>query len=192
MSFLSTEQLTKIPFRFLGRNVKISEKVSIYDPEEIEIGDNSRIDDFCVISGKVNVGSFVHITVFCNIAGGIEGITLEDFATVAYGCHIFTQSDDYNGYTMTNSNIPDKFKDITRKKITIGRHSIIGAGSIILPGANLAEGTSIGAGTLVRVPTEEWSIYVGVPARKLRKRSKQLLELEKQFMKEKQILVEDE
>lgn len=55
MSFLSDSELRKIGFKKLGKNVKISEKASIYNPEKIEIGDNSRIDDFCLLSGKISV-----------------------------------------------------------------------------------------------------------------------------------------
>ena len=184
MTFLNEEQLSKIPFKFLGRNVKISEKVAIYNPELIEIHNNSRIDDFCVISGKVTIGKHVHIAVFCNVAGGSEGIILNDFSGLAYGCHVFTQSDDYSGQTLTNPTIPTKYKSETKKSISIGRHCIIGTGSLIFPGVNLAEGTAIGAASVVRKSTEEWSIYLGNPAKKIKPRSRELLELELQLIQE--------
>jgi galactoside O-acetyltransferase len=184
MTFLNEEQLSKIPFKFLGRNVKISEKAAIYNPELIEIHNNSRIDDFCVISGKVTIGKHVHIAVFCNVAGGSEGIILNDFSGLAYGCHVFTQSDDYSGQTLTNPTIPTKYKSETKKSINIGRHCIIGTGSLIFPGVNLAEGTAIGAASVVRKSTEEWSIYLGNPAKKIKPRSRELLELELQLIQE--------
>jgi predicted O-methyltransferase YrrM len=31
-------------------------------PSDIAIGDHSRIDDFCVIAGKVDIGRYVHVT----------------------------------------------------------------------------------------------------------------------------------
>ena len=167
MAFLSTEQLIKIPFKSLGRNVKISNKASIYNPEKIEIGDNSRIDDFCVISGKVSIGRYVHIAVFCNVSGGSEGIIMNDFSGLAYGCHIFTQSDDYSGQTLTNPTVPSKYKSVIKKSINIGKHCIVGTGSLIFPRVNLAEGTAIGASSVVRKSTEEWSIYLGNPAKKI-------------------------
>lgn len=184
MTFLNEEQLSKIPFKFLGRNVKISAKAAIYNPELIEINNNSRIDDFCVISGKVTIGKHVHIAVFCNVAGGSEGIIFNDFSGLAYGCHVFTQSDDYSGQTLTNPTIPTKYKSETKKSISIGRHCIIGTGSLIFPGVNLAEGTAIGAASVVRKSTEEWSIYLGNPAKKIKPRSRELLELELQLIQE--------
>ena len=53
MAYYSKEQLNQMGFKGLDKNVKISDKESIYDCNEIEIGDNSRIDDFCIVSGKI-------------------------------------------------------------------------------------------------------------------------------------------
>lgn len=184
MAYLSHEQLIGIGFKFLGRNVQISSKASIYNADLMEIGDYCRIDDFCVLSGKIKMGRNVHIAIFCNLAGGTEGITIEDFAGIAYGSHVFSQSDDYSGQALTNPTIPEKFKKETKKPIHIGRHCIVGTGSLIFPGVVLAEGTSIGALSLVTKSTEEWSVYFGVPARKIKNRQRQLLELEKEYLSE--------
>lgn len=171
-------------FKFLGRDVQISAKASIYNADLIEIGDYSRIDDFCVLSGKISMGRNVHIAVFCNLAGGSEGITIEDFAGIAYGSHIFSQSDDYSGQALTGPTIPEKFKKETKKAIRIGKHCIVGTGSLIFPGVILGEGTSVGALSLITKSTEEWSIYFGVPAKKIKNRQRQLLELEKEYLSE--------
>lgn len=184
MAFLTNEKLKEYKFKYLGKNVKISEKVSIYNSEEISIGDNSRIDDFCVLSGKIDIGKNVHIAVFCNLAGGEKGIIMEDFSGLAYGVNVFTQSDDYSGKTLTNPTIPDKYKKELKKAIKISKHCIVGAGSIIFPGVNLAIGTSVGAMTMVTKSTEEWGIYFGIPAKKIKNRKKDLLELEEIFLKE--------
>ncbi|UXE61045.1 MAG: acyltransferase [Woronichinia naegeliana WA131] len=184
MAFLSASELLKIPFKKLGINVKISDKVSIYEPEKIEIGDYSRIDDFSVISGKIKIGSFVHLAVFSNLAGGSEGIVLDDFSGLAYGCHVFSQSDDYSGHSLTNPTVPDKYKKETKKMVYIGKHCIVGTSSVIFPGVHLAEGTAVGAGAVVTKSTQEWSIYVGNPAKKIKNRSKELLKLEQDFLAE--------
>ena len=65
--------------------------------------------------------------------------------------------------------------------ITIGRHSIIGAGSVILPNVKLGQGCSIGALSLVNIDCEEFSIYSGVPAKKIGKRLKRFLKYEKEI-----------
>lgn len=182
MAFLTRHQLEEMGFRYLGENVRVSDKAAIYNPEQIDIGDNSRIDDFCVVSGKVSIGRNVHIAVFCNIAGGTEGIELDDFSGLAYGCHVFTQSDDYTGATLTNPTVPKEFKNERREPIRIGRHSIIGTNSLIFPGVTVEEGCSVGAMSMVLKSTEPWSIYVGVPARRVKERKRDLLELEASYL----------
>ena len=139
MGYYTKKQLEKIGFKSLGVDVKISDRASIYNANKIEIGDYSRIEDFC---------------------------------TLAYGVMVFTQSDDYSGATMTNSTIPKQYKTEVKQPVLIKRHSIIGAGSIIFPGVTLNEGTSVGAMSLIRKSTEEWSIYVGNPAVKIKNRKK--------------------
>ena len=83
---------------------------------------------------------------------------------------------------MANSTVPIKFKNEFKKKVVLEKHSIVGAGSIILPGVMLAEGTSVGTMSLVRTNTEPWSIYIGIPAKKIKNRKKDLLKLEQKFI----------
>lgn len=182
MAFLSQEQLEKTGFKKIGANVKISDKAAIYNAEDIEIGDYSRVDDFCVLSGAIWIGRNVHIAVFCNLAGGSEGIVIDDFAGLAYGCHVFSQSDDYSGRTLTNPTIPKEYKNETKKAVVIGRHSIVGTAALIFPGVKLAEGTAVAAQSVVTKSTQEWSVYYGNPAKRLKARKKDLLDLEQQFL----------
>ncbi len=185
MAYLTETELSAYGFKSVGVDVKISDKAVIYNPEKITIGNYSRIDDFCVVSGNVSIGNYVHITPMCLVAGGIPGITLSDYSTLAYGVKIFSQSDDYSGHTMTNSLIPKKYKKEIFIPVVIGMYAIIGAGSIILPGADIAEGVSVGAMSLVTKKTEPWKIYAGVPAKVMKDRSKNLLNLVSEFKGEK-------
>lgn len=182
MAFLSLDQLTKLGFRSLGKNVLISDKASIYDPGQMTVGDFSRIDDFCVVSGRVRIGRNVHIAVFCNVAGGSEGVVLDDFSGLAYGCHVFSQSDDYSGRTMTNPTVPSEYKNEKKDPVKIGRHCILGTCSVVFPGVELAEGTAVGAMAVVTKTTEPWSIYAGNPARRVKERKKDLLSLEQAYL----------
>lgn len=184
MAYYTENQLLSMGFKRLGKNVKISDKASIYNTEEIEIGDNSRIDDFCVISGKVTIGRNVHIAPFCLVSGGEKGISMDDFSGLAYKVQVFTQSDDYSGKTLTNPTIPNKYKLEVKKAVHLGRHVIIGAGAIIFPGVKIEEGCSVGAMSLVNKSTQPWGIYIGNPARRLKDRKKDLLELERKFLEE--------
>jgi acetyltransferase-like isoleucine patch superfamily enzyme len=181
MPYLTKSQLLKVGFRSVGDNVKISEHTAIYDADKISIGDNTRVDDFCILSGNISIGKYVHVTPMCLIAGGVPGVFIDDYSTLAYGVKVFSQSDDYSGETMANSLIPKRYKREIFKAVSLGRHSIVGAGSIILPGANIGEGVSVGAMSLVLEPTEDWMIYAGIPAKAMKPRSRRLLDLVRQF-----------
>jgi acetyltransferase-like isoleucine patch superfamily enzyme len=182
MAYLSKEALEAMGFKALGENVKVSDKASIYNPENIEIGDHSRIDDFCVISGRVSIGKYVHIAPFCLVAGGELGVTMEDFSGLAYNVLVFSQSDDYTGRSLTNPTVDDAYKKERKAKVSIKRHVIVGASSIVFPGVELSEGCSVGAMTLVNKSTKPWGVYVGNPAIRIKERKKDLLDLEKQFL----------
>jgi acetyltransferase-like isoleucine patch superfamily enzyme len=184
MGYLSQSVLENLGFKYLGKNVKISDTAKIYNANLIRIGNNSRIDDFCVLSGKIDIGRNVFMGVHGNLAGGINGIELSDFVTMAYYVNLFTQSDDYHGETLTNSTIPRKYKNEKFGCIRVGKHAIIGSNSVIMPDAHIAEGCSVGAMSLVTKPTEPWGIYVGIPAKRVKNRKQDLLELENQYLAE--------
>ena len=80
--FYSKEELEAMHFKSLGKNVSISRKASLYHTEEMEIGNNVRIEDFCVLNGNITIGNNVMICVFCLLDGNC-GIVIEDNVTIA-------------------------------------------------------------------------------------------------------------
>ncbi|WP_407297022.1 acyltransferase [Stutzerimonas zhaodongensis] len=184
MGYLAEEQIRALGFKSVGRNVRVSDRASIYNADQIEIGHDSRIDDFCVVSGVVKIGRNVHVAPHCLVAGGEKGITLGDFSGLAYFVQVFSQSDDYSGHSLTNPTVPAVYKNEFKAAVCLGRHVIVGAGSVIFPGVHIAEGCSIGAMTLVNNSTTPWGIYVGNPARRIKERSRRLLDLEQAFLRE--------
>lgn len=57
---------------------------------------------------------------------------------------------------------------VIAKPVIVGDGTWIGADCIIMPGVNIGKGCIIGAGSLLLNDTEENSVYVGRPARKIR------------------------
>jgi acetyltransferase-like isoleucine patch superfamily enzyme len=55
---------------------------------------------------------------------------------------------------------------------------------VILPGVTLEEGASIGAMSLVTKSTDPWSVYFGIPAKRLKSRKRELLALEQAYLQE--------
>ncbi|EGQ9595723.1 TPA: acyltransferase [Vibrio alginolyticus] len=186
MSYLNREQLLSIGFKSIGQNVKISDMARFYNPGKISIGNNVRIDDFCIVSGNVSLGNNIHLAVYSYITGCDAGVVMEDFSGLAYGVKVFTDSDDYSGVSLTNPTVPDDYKPKKiSKPVLIKKHVIIGANSIVLPGVVLGEGCAIGACSMVTKSTKEWRIYSGIPARDLKARKKDLLKLEAEYLEAK-------
>lgn len=182
MGYLSKRELFKRDFVSLGNGVLISERASLHKTEMMAIGDNSRVDDFCALSGNVHIGRNVHISVHCSITASSEWAVFEDFSGLAMGCHVFTSSDDYSGESMTNPTVPIEYRKPKHGAVKIGRHVIVGATSVIFPGVNIADGCSIGAFSMVNKSTEPWGVYIGVPAKRVRERSMNLLALEYKYL----------
>jgi galactoside O-acetyltransferase len=185
MSFLSEAELKKIGFKGLGKNVKISDKASIYNPINITIRNNVRIDDFCVLSagvGGIEIGDHVHIGCYSSLIGRGR-IIFEDFSGVGGKVSIYTNDDDYDGNYMCHPTIPDKFKNTRVAEVILKKHSVVATGCVILPGVTIGEGAYIGAMSLVKKDCESFWIYAGVPAKKIRKRQQRILELERAVLK---------
>ncbi|OMQ23064.1 acyltransferase [Serratia oryzae] len=185
MAFLTEEQLRNIGFFSIGTNVLISDKASVYGASRIKIGNNVRIDDFCVLSagqGGIEIGSYIHIAVYSSLIGAGK-IMVSDFCNISSKVAIYSSNDDYSGEYMTNPMVPSVFTNVTDDVVLLGKHVIIGSGSLVLPGTTLNEGVAIGAFSLVTSECEEFSIYAGVPAKKIKNRKRKLLELESELMK---------
>lgn len=181
--FYKREELLNMGFKSLGDNVLISDKSSIYNPQNISIGNNVRIDDFVIISpsSEMSIGNYVHIGCYASLIGKGK-IVLGDFVGISGKVSLYSSSDDYTGLAMTNPMIPDKFKRVNNQDVVLGKHVIIGSNSVILPGVNIADGCAIGALTLVSKNCDEYSIYSGNPAKKIGKRLKRFLKYEKEFI----------
>lgn len=181
--FLNKNQLVKIKFKSIGKNVFISNKCSIYSPHLIEIGDNVRIDDFSILSpgSSLKIGNYVHIGCYSSLIGKGEFI-LEDFVGISGRVSLYSSSDDYTGMSMTNATIPNEFKKVLSGKIHIKKHSIIGTGSILLPNITIEMGCSIYAQTLIQYDCEEFGVYSGNPSKLIGKRLKEFLKYEKRFI----------
>ncbi|MGA2541423.1 MAG: acyltransferase [Verrucomicrobiota bacterium] len=184
MSFLTHKQLVEIGFLSLGQNVLVSEKASIYGASRIRIGCNVRIDDFCVLSAGtqgIRLGNNIHIGCYTSLIGK-AAISLDDYSNLSSRVSIYSSNDDYSGNHMTNPMVPAEFTNVDHRPVRIGRHCIVGSGTVILPGVIMEEGSAAGALSLIIKDCASFGIYVGVPARFIKKRKRGLLEREKNLL----------
>lgn len=183
-SFYTEQELQVFGFKEYGTNVMISRKASIYGASHISLGNNVRIDDFCVLSGDISFGNNIHLAAYSALYGGEAGISIDDYANISSRVCIYAISDDYSGDSMTNPTIPEKYKKVQKESVRIGKHVIIGSGCTILPGVELKEGSAIGAMSLCKKSTDCWGIYAGIPAKMIKSRKKDLLQMEKSYVSE--------
>ena len=95
-SFYTKDELTQFGFKAIGDGVLISKKASIYGAENISLGNQVRIDDFCILSGKISLGSYIHIGAYCALYGAY-GIEMEDYTGLSPRCTVFSATDDFSG-----------------------------------------------------------------------------------------------
>jgi galactoside O-acetyltransferase len=112
---------------------------------------------------------------------GAGRIEMADFSGLSSRVSVYSSNDDYSGATLTNPTIPKAFSGVVHAGVSLGKHVIIGSGSVILPGVVLQEGAAVGALSLVTRNCESFSVYLGVPAKKIKKRKRDLLDLERRL-----------
>ncbi len=173
-SFYTKEELSKLGFNEVGDNVLVSRKASFYNIYEISIGSNVRIDDFCILSGKINLGSYIHISAFCALYGQ-NGIVMEDYTGLSPRTTVFSASDDFSGDYLISPMPPKEFTNVQGGEVLIKSYCQIGASSVILPNVTIEQGVAVGTMSLVNRSLDEWGIYAGVPAKRIKERKKGLL-----------------
>lgn len=184
-NFLSEEEVKGLGLKSFGEHVLIGRHAVLYHPEKLSIGNHVRIDDFTIVSGNVTLENYIHISQFCGLYGGESGIVMGDFTSLSSKGSVYAASDDYTGNSMTGPMVPFEYKPTyIDAKVHIKKHAIIGCNSVVLPGVTVGEGTAVGSMTLCNRDLEDWSIYVGAPARRKGDRAKEILELERLFWQE--------
>lgn len=173
-SFYSDEELHLLGFRSVGQNIRLSRKCSIYGAEQMSIGDNVRIDDFCILSGAVVLESDIHIGAYCALYGS-HGIVLRHDTGLSPRCTLFSAMDDFSGDYLIGPVHPEEFTHVTGGPILLEPYTQVGSGCTVFPNVTLEEGSVAGAMSLINKSLPAWTISVGIPARVIRSRSRNLL-----------------
>ena len=174
-SFYSETELKDIGLKKIGSNVKISKKASIYTPEDIIIGSNVRIDDFTILSGKIEIGNYVHISAYTALYGK-NGIKIGNYCGCSPRSIIFSATDDFSGEYMISPMVPEEYTNLIGGEVILEDFAQLGANSIVMPKIIIHKGSVTGAFTFVNKDLEEWGIYVGIPVKRIKDRKKDLLE----------------
>jgi acetyltransferase-like isoleucine patch superfamily enzyme len=187
--YLGSAELESLGIKRVGRNVAVHSTSVLVGLENISIGNHVRVDPFsCLIAGtgRIEIGNHVHIASHVFLSGA-EGIEVGEFSSFSRGVTIYTRNEDYSGLALTNPTIPVKYLRLVSGPVVVGRHAVVGAMTVVFPRVSIGEGSATGALSLIKDDLEPWTIYAGVPARRLRERSRDLLALEAQLEAEERL-----
>ena len=129
----------------LGRRSFIGRDCTVFRPDRISIGTGSRILWNVLLDGR-------------------RGLTIGDHTTIAFDVRLISLQHDLDAADFRAVGLP----------VAIGSHVVIGAGATILPGVTIGDGAVVAAGAVVTKSVEPWAIVGGVPASRLRWRTRDL------------------
>ena len=129
-----------------GDNVAILEGVYLKNVNNIKFGSNISIHAMAYVEG----------------AGGIQ---FGDNVSVANGATLVSTEHNYSDISR-----PIKEKKKKMAPVIIEDDVWIGSRAVVLSGSRIQKGCIIGAGAVVTKDTEKYSVYVGIPAVKIKDR----------------------
>lgn len=144
---LSDVQSTNIP-----ESTRVWQYVVIL--RDAVIGENCNVCSHCFIENDVIIGNNVTLKFFVEIC---DGVTIED--NVQIGPNV----------TFTNDKYPRAKQAFELQRTVIKRNASIGAAAVILGGVTIGENAMIGAGSVVTKDIPANELWVGNPAKFVRK-----------------------
>lgn len=157
------------PFVSIGRGTVIDSGVKLFP----RMGGNIFIGNSCEIKtgallqtygGDIRIGNHSSINAYTIIHGG-GNVDIGSHVRIAPQCMIVSFNHNFDSIDI----FIDKQGKI-QKGIKIEDDVWIGSGVRVLDGVTISKGCVIGAGSVVTKSTLPYSVYVGIPARMIRRR----------------------
>lgn len=171
-------------------------KMEVYNPKAIAIGKNSRVDFYSrlfvmdpdgggriELANNVWIGRNVELQVrenqkivleprvsvqdFCKILGDVF---IGQDTTIAPNVFISSGSHQFDKEPLMPIKDQDKKYPFKSQPVKIGKDVWIGINVFIKAGVTVGDGVIIGANSVVTSDLENYSIYAGIPAKKIKSR----------------------
>lgn len=170
-----------------GRGLQWGRNISLRHPHKFHIGENTAIDDQCMLcargcdedgfriannviisrdtiiqskAGNIEIGAHCSIGVQCYI-GAVNDVRIGEHVLIAGQCYI-----GGGRYPLQRSDTPMLQQGAySNGPIEIGNDVWIGAGVKILDNIKIGDGAVIGAGAVVTRDVPDYAIVTGVPAK---------------------------
>ena len=137
------------------------------------VPEDSNIWQFCVVLPQAKIGHHCNVCSHCFIE---NDVVIGDNVTVKCGVQLWDgitiENDVFIGsnVTFTNDRYPrSKNENWQLEKTVVRRGASIGAGSVVLCGIEIGENAMIGAGSVVTKNVPEGELWLGNPARFVKK-----------------------
>lgn len=142
------------------------------DVKSVDIGDDTRIWQFCVIFAGAKIGAD------CNICASVlieNDVVIGDNVTIKSGVQLWDgvriEDNVFIGpnATFTNDNFPRSKTPYEQLNTFIRGGATIGANATILPGVTIGENAMVGAGSVVTKDVPPNAVVIGNPAKQVKK-----------------------
>lgn len=144
----------------LGRDVKIFGFVNLYG---CEIGDGTRLGTFVEVQKKAVIGKRCKISSHSFIC---EGVTIEDEVFIGHGVMFtnvyYTRATRPDGTLQTD-------EDWEAVPTVVKKGAMVGSGAVIVCGVTIGSYAVVGGGAVVTRDVPAGEVWVGNPARFLKK-----------------------
>jgi UDP-2-acetamido-3-amino-2,3-dideoxy-glucuronate N-acetyltransferase len=146
---------------------------SLSDVQSVNIGKDTTIWQYCVVLPEARIGNNTNICSHCFIENQVvigNNVTIKNGVYIWDGIEIEDNVFIGPNVTFTNDKYPHskQYPDAFQKTI-FKKGSSIGAGAVILGGITIGENALVGAGSVVtkNIPAKE--LWLGNPAKFIRK-----------------------
>ena len=158
-----------LPLVSIGSNLSCERSVQFntINGGHIKIGNNCEIKSgskLITYGGNIIIGDYCSINPYTMLYGQ-GNLNIGNNVRIATQCVLIPSNHNF-----LNLNIPIRLQGTTNKGIIIEDDVWLGCGVKVLDGVTIKKGCVIGAGSVVTTSTEPFGVYVGVPARLIRKR----------------------
>ena len=145
-------------FYAVGKGTRLAKGLR-FEGKDISIGDNCKIEWNTTLIGPVSIGNNCYINQSCVIS---QQVTIHD--NVGIGAHTLIYGDSRE----VSDNPGFRAGKGTWKPVVIHEGAMIGARVTIMQGVTIGKGCVIATGAVVLTDCEPNSVYVGIPARKVK------------------------
>lgn len=147
-----------------GSKIRNRTRIDVIPFNDFNIGSHSTIEDFCVINNGVGDVIIGNNTIIGVGSVAIGPVRIGDNVMVAQ--HVVISGMNHN---FEDVSLPPLRQNISAKPITIADDVWIGSNAVITAGVTIGKHAIIGAGSIVTKDVSPFSVYVGNPARMIKK-----------------------